>query len=612
MGNINNFNFKNLHLNLSNSDYWDMFLSSDGAASPICTGVTSGDSFVVWYDFDNSNIYSTGTTSATSIYSLVTWTGATNTGYTMNTIGLTGIDNGLVTFDKTTGDTSNQALLSALTGTTLVIPSGDTRLNLNRVTGTTDQYIYPIDILSDSATTVGDYANLCGGFYQGYYKLDGNTYEILPNRVEEAWSSEFWLNPQDLCSGYTATILNDDYPDNKGIFFYMGTRAENKFWNIFEGENTGCTSACTSSTACTGTVTTYCTVPKETDITIVGDYGVGIPLSPPQVTIDLIENQFLIYGRGHDDTPAKLTGASGTIIDNGPLSTGHTGNSSCGKCSNNTAFGTKTVCSYGGNGLVVVRIAEEVMNNKNPFLIYGRGAKTTSTGSTCTSCGGNHNNNGTESVCSFSGVSGPIDEVDYAADIIDNALAFRIKDDGSIGYRLLTVTGQCETINGEDKYVSGTTIEEAYSASGAVSGDTWSYIAVRFVTEKDDTCALPTSKPRKGKLMFYVNAKLKLVVNDFDELVAKRLNEYKDKQVGVPFNFSLGGGSQGLIESQTFDGLDPADRGLPIETNFAGTFIGGISQFKFNVSDLRFCDIEYNFALDAARYGINILNYGNC
>ena len=92
MGNINNFNFKNLHLNLSNSDYWDMFLSSDGAASPICTGVTSGDSFVVWYDFDNSNIYSTGTTSATSIYSLVTWTGATNTGYTMNTIGLTGID----------------------------------------------------------------------------------------------------------------------------------------------------------------------------------------------------------------------------------------------------------------------------------------------------------------------------------------------------------------------------------------------------------------------------------------------------------------------------------------------------------------------------------------
>jgi hypothetical protein len=38
-----------------------------------------------------------------------------------------------------------------------------------------------------------------------------------------------------------------------------------------------------------------------------------------------------------------------------------------------------------------------------------------------------------------------------------------------------------------------------------------------------------------------------------------------------------------------------ADRGLPIEKNFGGTFVGGISQFKFNVCDLLFCDIEYNY-----------------
>jgi hypothetical protein len=29
-----------------------------------------------------------------------------------------------------------------------------------------------------------------------------------------------------------------------------------------------------------------------------------------------------------------------------------------------------------------------------------------------------------------------------------------------------------------------------------------------------------------------------------------------------------------------------ADRNLPIEQNFAGTFIGKISQFKFNICDL--------------------------
>ena len=101
-------------------------------------------------------------------------------------------------------------------------------------------------------------------------------------------------------------------------------------------------------------------------------------------------------------------------------------------------------------------------------------------------------------------------------------------------------------------------------------------------------------------------------LSDFDEIIGRRLNEYYAKQVGVPFNFSLGGGSQGLLESQTFDGLDMADRNLPIETNFAGTFIGDISQFKFNICDLSYCDILYNYRRDASRYGINILNCGFC
>ena len=108
--------------------------------------------------------------------------------------------------------------------------------------------------------------------------------------------------------------------------------------------------------------------------------------------------------------------------------------------------------------------------------------------------------------------------------------------------------------------------------------------------------------------MFYIDAKLKYVVNDFPEFMAKRLDEYKAKQVGVPFNFSLGGGSQGLIDSQTFDGLDQADRGLPIEENFAGSFIGGISQFKFNICDLNYSQILYNYISDAARYGIQDTN----
>jgi hypothetical protein len=102
--------------------------------------------------------------------------------------------------------------------------------------------------------------------------------------------------------------------------------------------------------------------------------------------------------------------------------------------------------------------------------------------------------------------------------------------------------------------------------------------------------------------MFYINGYLKFVVNEFDEFIGRRLNEYKSKQVGVPFNFSLGGGSQGLVESQTFDGLDPNDRGLPIEENFAGSFIGGISQFRFNICDLTLCKMRNQYLAELPRY----------
>ena len=84
--------------------------------------------------------------------------------------------------------------------------------------------------------------------------------------------------------------------------------------------------------------------------------------------------------------------------------------------------------------------------------------------------------------------------------------------------------------------------------------------------------------------------------------MGRRLEEYKDKQLGVPFNISLGGGSQGLLESMTFDGQDPDDLGLKIEENFAGTFVGDISQFRFYICDLNWNDINNNYNVERFRY----------
>ena len=621
MGNIKNFNFNKLDLKLSNSDYWDFFLATDEYNN--CGGGSDDCEPVVWYDFNNIQTYEHSAITATSIVSLVSWSEAINTGYTFDTIGLTGIDNGLITFEKSPTDTTNQALLEALTGSTLVIYANDKALHMDRVTGTTGNYIYPFDILTDGS---GKYTNLCGGFYQGYYKIDGYSYQVLPTRVNQAWSAEFWVKPQDMCSAYTETILNDDNPNNKGFFFYMGTRAENKFWNIWEGADTGCTINCTQPAGCTDIISEWCTVPKETDISFVGDYNVLIPLSPPQLDISLITNQFLVYGRARDNEYQGTTGSTAEFLidennnyiisenyenilvqpssifkninDIGPITAC---TCTCSGCqSHGNGLGSKTVCNYDKKGVVVVKKKERLTNNQNPFLIYGRGSKDPCK---CARCCGPGDNLGNETVCSFSGLTSPIDELDYKVDVIDNALGFRIKDDGSIGYRLLSYTGQCITATtGQKTYVSGVTVEEGYSIAGVVKPDEWSYIAIRFIMDYKDDCTLETAKPRKGRLMFYINGKLKYIVEEFDEFIGKRLNEYKDKQIGVPFNMSLGGGSQGLVESQTFDGLDPNDRNLLIETHFAGTFIGGISQFKFNICDLTYDNIQNNYKADLLRY----------
>ena len=558
--NIHNYDLNNLKLQVSNKDYWDFTLADGGAISSPYTGVTSGSCFITHFDFNNPATYSTGSTSADTIYSLRTWDDASNTGYTLSTIGITGIDNGLVTFNKTLGDTTNQSLLSALTGTTLVITSGETRFIMNRVTGMTEQYTYPIEIMPAVVqNTVGAYARLCGGFYQGYYKLDGYDYEVLPNRVPKGWVAELWLNQSSVgCASYTGNTLNDDYPDNKGFFFYMGTRAENKFWTVFDGIDTGCTKNCTVPLGCTGTVTTYCTIPKETDITLVD----GHALSPPPTKFIEVTNGFLIYGQGDGkSTHYGITYPAG-----------------------------KQARSFTGDSVTYTAISQIVTDFRNPFSVYCQNHNSTS----CTSSGGTCSTVGT-----YSGATSPELILDVNADIIDNAIGFRIKDDGSIGYRLLSVTGVCSG----DTYISGVTVTEDYSVSGSVSGDVWTNVAVRFFAyETYNDEELACGERRLGRLSIYVGGKLKLWVDDFLEIVPRRLVEDKSKQVGVPYNISVGGGSQGLLESMTFDGQDPSDLGLNIEQNFAGTFVGGISQFKFYTCDLSWIDIQNDYNQELSRY----------
>ena len=550
-----------LDIFLSHREYWDFYLSNnqeDIFYRDTEEGIID-DCLVIHYDFDEPSIYESGDTK--NIYSLTTWDDATNSGLTLNNIGLTGIDNGLVTYDKMSGDTANQNLLNALTGSTLILPN-DNRMIMHKITGMTGNYVYGVNTLNDENPNIGEYSQLCGGFYQGFYKLEGYNYEVIPNRVPKAWVAEVWLKKDDdvICSGGTSgKTLNDDYENNKGFFLYFGTRAENKFWNQFEGLNTGCTSGCTNDSGCSETVTDFCTIPKEINISLSGNPP--IPLNPPKLEITEITNPFLIYHRG-----------SGT------------------NCSGEKTTKGETACSYNGNPIIVTGYTEEIIDNRNPFLIYHRGSGT--------NCVGEKTTKG-ETVCSYSGNSRPITELDYKLDIIDNAIGFRIKDDGSIGYRMLTLSGVCV----DDIYVTGVTVEEKYSEPNMIKEKEWTKVSIRWVANNEyDDCDLKNGKRRKGRLMFYVDCRLKFIVRDFPEFITRSLNEHPDKQLGVPYNISLGGGTQGLLESMTFDGQDPSDIGLEIEENFAGTFIGGISQFRFYICDLNWCDLKFNCEIEDERY----------
>ena len=482
-------------MRLSNSDYWDLFICNDcddGLDHPSIIEAC----LIVDIDVNNPN-----SLSGDSLCSLVEWDGATvyGTGVTLNDIGLTGIDNGFITYDCT-ASTNSDIFINTYTGSSLTLISGDTKFCFTRVTGCT--YNYPITII-DSGTTVGKYAQLCGGFYQGFFKLSDRTffkeisnnmftwplkwfncpppcvtgdtkccldphkaydcyekkkplpwdYQILPTRYEQGWTAEFWVRRnEEGCSGQTGNTLNTIYPNNEGFFYYMGTRAENKFWDVFSGE--------------TGYTTTS-----------------GYPLAPPKTTSQVLLN--------------------------------------------------------------------------NPFLVYQ------------------------PQCCCFPGVTTvTTHQRDRNADIVNNALGFRIKNNGSIGYRSIGVSGACHSVtamtvvdcctqcecqcgyNGNyncscpkhkvtgwtvsEQYITGTTVNEKYSLSGMVEDNQWSQVVIRFrAYEEYIGCELNGVPQRKGRLDFYINGYLKYSIEEFDEFLFKDLYEYREKQEGVPFNYSLGGGSQG-------------------------------------------------------------------
>jgi len=582
-------------------------------------------------------------------------------------IGLTGTDNGLVT-----GMTGQ-----SITYTNGLLPANekfdrykfDRRLKLHQVTGytwtpntrfsgVTAGTVY--NVVSYSAQTIGNYQELYGGFYQGFYELFGYDYKILPERYPKGWTVEMTLKPR-LSNVYSPssgqTTLNEYYPNNAGIFFYMGTRAENKYWHHAAGTNSGDTSYYRITTPLTGLTSCFCVdlysgyTTSSTTIFDLTTTGRTLTVSPNLLWVS--GDTALIY---HDDAQYL----EGTVV-------GYTASTGDFKFVTTKRVGLGTI-----KFSIITKPGYLQYNDSNCVLVYPPTGTTDSHTQVDPCC------------CPEPLV--PIPEHNPEYDSMSNAIAIKFSGDPhnpKICIRTLTITGDCiytgscETL-GPDS-VTGYSINNYCSDRGIYdncSGTTYDeqehWVLVDVVFERYtwlDTCDLyyrgglgtittfpytastannsvslisppithyeliPTIEElvelnnlwilekiyRRGRMKIYINGIIFDVFEDVEEIIPRGLFGHKETQVGVPFNISWGGGTQGLHENLIFSAVPTNDinyytqdpelfppnilsgttlsgltTNILIEQNFAGTFDGAISTFNMYAKPLSVPEIQHN------------------
>ena len=682
--NINQFVYNKYKLNLV-SDSMDMSLTSDERNynhevifSPYIIAQTYGNKLPLYFDINDpmtvqdltltyKNFNSNNVFVSQNYYNPDSLDVDYISASTTCDIGLTGIDNGLV---------------SGMTGQTLYFTNGifddtekfdrlhmDRRMKLFQVTGYTGNNekfsgspkytLY--EVVSKTDPSVGKYHELYGGFYQGFYKLFGYDYEILPERMNKGWSVEMVLKPRfvdEYSPGPNETTLNKLYPKNKNTFFYFGTRAENKFYHYADGHPncfTGYTRITTPLSGCLQTCACC-------DRTITNSRCIFVYPPRPQ-------------GGQYDTHVSYGCNVCGGI---------DTKKESCGcSCGDYTCESCGWQCfSHPCDTIITPTPTPTPEPTPTPVC----DTPTPTCTPTCTTCSGC-----TECLdCAPSGFTSVENtcEVDPLYDLMSNNISFKLCGDPknpSIGVKVLRFTGDCittgtTTTGTGSTFVTGYTIQEWCSDpiydyckvknpdflqqehwflvdvvwerySYLETCDLWYRGGLGDITEKyyleslaNNTVALIRppytnnksvpeqvelvnlndkwlldKKFRNGRLKIYVNGMKIYTIENFEEVIPRALNTDKEKQLGVPFNISWGGGTQGLHENLTFSScsaltsnyiqdpecfptstlsgtsLSGLNTNILLEQEFGGTFDGAISQFRMYVEPLSSAEIRHNF-----------------
>lgn len=571
-------------------EYWDFVLSQDDSPSSDVSARLYEGCLASYINFgDEACQEEFGVHS----YDKYSWADCLNEGASLVDIGFTGIDNGLIYYGGY-DNVTNKEFYDIFTNSNIDIDSGDCRLHLHRVTGNTGVYSYLTEYVPN------EYYALKGGFFQGFYKLYGFDYQVLPNTIENEWNIEIELRPKDYEEA--ENTLNSTHPNNKGIFFYMGTRAEDKFLQLYNTDLTKYEDRVQPSHEyCEGGYFSWEELPEDfldvaeragklhREINVrkarnftyfLNTYGYNWNSScscgiSRKINGDTASTKPDLCSRylGEEDYYEEdivISGATVVTSDGIPVEdSGYYEIKTDNKflTFNRTKYGFTTATWEEGTVVVLTGSTNDI-HHDNLFLLMDR----TESGYT------------TETIEEYYSQHKP--EYNFTADTLDNAFALKYNEDGSIGYRYFIKDCDSET-----HY----TVIEENSFPGIIVKDSWNTVNVKFAILNGslNDCGKPNGA-RKMKIFIYVNGYLKFISKEMPEFNFRQLNTAAEKQEGVPYNISVGGGTQGLCDSVWLDYDKAFEKILPIEENFAGTFIGDIRVFRFYPCKLQYSNIKSN------------------
>ena len=658
MANLKDNNYHNLKLRVNKDEYWDFFINKDSFGGFYSNSDSMYDNCLISYiDASLPECYSGNSWLYSS--NNYQWESAYTVSNTLNNIGYTGVDNGLIKFRR--DSVSNKEFVDIYTKSKYEIEEGDNRLKLHAVSGATLLYEYPMSVENGLI-------ELNGGFFQGFFMTECEKYRVLPFKMNhgETWELEFVLNKCELEKKSDKT-LNDKYPNNKGIFFYLGTRAENKWIYLYDKEDADGKENCyelgvddyieggeidrksyiignfydVEPEYIEDDIDDYVVfnyydnsyyVPTEEELfgdivdcdgnSIMDDY-LDYVIKPRIIDESLPHSEIDCFCcKTENNNNSKQFSFSNFCGCIKPVSTKSDKIKKCLECSDifgdgdyiDDWDGLEEESSYFENELNIEDFEYETDNGfkissandyyfytDNKFLLFDRTPNGYTTRDwvegTQMMYFGKRNKfkdnlfilmNRTSTGYTVRDIDKLRDEAnnkytDVYNDIYNNAFALRITDDGEIGFRYLIL--DCESEN-EHKY----SVVEGYSFPGVISDCEWHTVHVKIKNFFGNI-----------KLYFYVDGKLVYVARELPNFNFHKLNDLDEKQEGVPYNISLGGGTQGLAETILPNYMLDPTRVYPLEENFAGTFIGYIKSFKFYNCGMEYMNILNNYKWEQKR-----------